>query len=237
MINFGEKYHIPVENFQSVLDNQKKEVEYLNQLTMEKKLLTEERAKERKVANQKFTAKKNRIAKLEGTEAYENALEQLNKEIQFSKDASLTVKRLDQEIKDKQKEITKQRNLVNQGKGITGKITNLFQRIRKDQNACIPQEAVNQCVDTQIQRMMYIFGKGNFWIEIQNHRVPEELKIMPVLVQYAKKYGLQTISANDAHMVNNSEDDFHAREIMRSAENGTWRPLDQYARELYIQNR
>ena len=57
---------------------------------------------------------------------------------------------------------------------------------------------------------------------------------MPVLVQYAKKYGLQTISANDAHMVNNSEDDFHAREIMRSAENGTWRPLDQYARELYI---
>ena len=234
LINFGEKYHIPVENFQSVLDNQKKEVEYLNQLTMEKKLLTEERAKERKVANQKFTAKKNRIAKLEGTEAYENALEQLNKEIQFSKDASLTVKRLDQEIKDKQKEITKQRNLVNQGKGITGKITNLFQRIRKDQNACIPQEAVNQCVDTQIQRMMYIFGKGNFWIEIQNHRVPEELKIMPVLVQYAKKYGLQTISANDAHMVNNSEDDFHAREIMRSAENGTWRPLDQYARELYI---
>ena len=234
LINFGEKYNIPVENFQSVVDNQKKEVEYLNQLTMEKKLLTEERAKERKVANQKFTAKKNRIAKLEGTEAYENALEQLNKEIQFSKDASLTVKRLDQEIKDKQKEITKQRNLVNQGKGITGKITNLFQRIRKDQNACIPQEAVNQCVDTQIQRMMYIFGKGNFWIEIQNHRVPEELKIMPVLVQYAKKYGLQTISANDAHMVNNSEDDFHAREIMRSAENGTWRPLDQYARELYI---
>lgn len=119
MINFGEKYHIPVENFQSVLDNQKKEVEYLNQLTMEKKLLTEERAKERKVANQKFTAKKNRIAKLEGTEAYKHALEQLNKEIQFSKDASLAVKRLDQEIKDKQKEITKQRNLVNQGKGIT----------------------------------------------------------------------------------------------------------------------
>ena len=55
-------------NFQSVLDNQEKEVEHLNQLTMEKKLLTEERAKERKVANQKFTAKKNRIAKLEGTE-------------------------------------------------------------------------------------------------------------------------------------------------------------------------
>lgn len=234
LINFGEKYHIPVENFQSVLDNQEKEVEHLNQLTMEKKLLTEERAKERKVANQKFTAKKNRIAKLEGTEAYKYALEQLNKEIQFSKDASLAVKRLDQEIKDKQKEITKQRNLVNQGKGITGKITNLFQRIRKDQNACISQEAVSQCVDTQIQRMMHIFGKDNFWIEIQNHRVPEELKIMPVLVQYAKKYGLQTISANDAHMVNNSEDDFHAREIMRSAENGTWRPLDQYARELYI---
>ena len=63
---------------------------------MEKKLLTEERAKERKVANQKFTAKKNRIAKLEGTEAYKYALEQLNKEIQFSKDASLAVKRLDQ---------------------------------------------------------------------------------------------------------------------------------------------
>ena len=78
MINFGEKYHIPVENFQSVLDNQEKEVEHLNQLTMEKKLLTEERAKERKVANQKFTAKKNRIAKLEGTEAYKYALEKFN---------------------------------------------------------------------------------------------------------------------------------------------------------------
>jgi len=35
LINFGEKYHIPVENFQSVLDNQEKEVEHLNQLTKE----------------------------------------------------------------------------------------------------------------------------------------------------------------------------------------------------------
>lgn len=234
MINFGEKYHIPLNNFQGIMNTQKEEEALLDQMLEEKKLLTQKKTAFKKIADQKFTAKKNRIARLEGTPSYETMLTQLNQEMEYAKNAALIVKKLTQEVKEKQKEISKQRNVVKQGKNLTGKITNLLQRVEKDKSTCIPEESIEKCMETQLQRLIYTFGKNNFWIEVQNHGIPEELKVMPILVQYAKKYGLQTISANDAHMVNNSEDDFHAREIMRSAENGTWRPLDKYARELYI---
>lgn len=234
LIQFSDKYHIPMDHFQEILKKQEREKQYLEDLIEERKRMTVERTETRKIANQKFTARKNRVERLRGTDAYESMLQQLENDMELSKQASVRVSKLDQEIKEKQKEITKQRNVVNQGKGMTNKITHLFEKIKEDGSACISDETVSKCVDTQIQRMIYIFGQNDFWIEIQNHRVPDEIKIMPVLVQYAKKYHLQTISANDAHMVNNSEDDFHAREIMKSAENRKWYPLDEYAKELYI---
>jgi len=47
----------------------------------------------------------------------------------------------------------------------------------------------------------------NFYIEIQNHGIEDELKVLPVLVQLAKEYGIKTVATNDSHYLNREDAD------------------------------
>lgn len=55
----------------------------------------------------------------------------------------------------------------------------------------------------------------NFYIEIQNHYIDEELYVMPLLVKLAKETNTPIIAANDAHMIDNSDDSIEARRVIR----------------------
>nr|WP_288298294.1 DNA polymerase III subunit alpha [uncultured Allisonella sp.] len=45
------------------------------------------------------------------------------------------------------------------------------------------------------------FGRDNYFIELQNHRLPEEARVRPVLADLAKEYGLGLVVTNDFHYV------------------------------------
>lgn len=45
------------------------------------------------------------------------------------------------------------------------------------------------------------FGRDNYFIELQNHRLPEEASVRPVLADLAKEYGLGLVATNDFHYV------------------------------------
>lgn len=45
------------------------------------------------------------------------------------------------------------------------------------------------------------FGRDNYFIELQNHRLPEEARVRPVLADLAKEYGLGLVATNDFHYV------------------------------------
>lgn len=55
------------------------------------------------------------------------------------------------------------------------------------------------------------FGKENYFIEIQNHHLPEEAAVRPVLADLAKEYGLGLVATNDFHYVR--KDDAKSQEI------------------------
>lgn len=57
-----------------------------------------------------------------------------------------------------------------------------------------------------------IFGKENFYIELQNHGIPEEVMVIPYLERIAKEIGADCIVANDAHYA--SPEDFEAHDVM-----------------------
>ncbi|NLT14378.1 MAG: PHP domain-containing protein, partial [Clostridiales bacterium] len=59
-----------------------------------------------------------------------------------------------------------------------------------------------------------IFGKGNFYIELQYHRVTEETMVMPILAQISKETGIPVVAANDAHYATNSREDVRARTLV-----------------------
>ena len=54
-----------------------------------------------------------------------------------------------------------------------------------------------------------IFGKGNYYLELQNHGLPEELKVNPVLAEIGKEYGIPLVCTNDIHYVEKSDANMH----------------------------
>ena len=54
-----------------------------------------------------------------------------------------------------------------------------------------------------------IFGKDNFFLEIQNHGLPEEKKANDALIRLAKEEGLGLVATNDAHYVRREDSEYH----------------------------
>ncbi len=54
-----------------------------------------------------------------------------------------------------------------------------------------------------------IFGKGNFFIEIQDHGIPAQRRIMADLLQISKDVGAPLLAANDSHYTYAAEADAH----------------------------
>src|SRR4051812_24250920 len=54
-------------------------------------------------------------------------------------------------------------------------------------------------------RFIEIFGKENYFVEIQDHGIPEQRKIIPGLLKLAEEFGLRVICTNDVHYVRNTD--------------------------------
>ena len=50
-------------------------------------------------------------------------------------------------------------------------------------------------------RFIDIFGRENYFVEIQDHGIPEQRKIIPGLLKLAEEFGLKVICSNDVHYV------------------------------------
>lgn len=46
-----------------------------------------------------------------------------------------------------------------------------------------------------------IFGRDNFYIELQNHFLPQELTVLPLLIQISRETGIPLVATNDCHYV------------------------------------
>jgi DNA polymerase-3 subunit alpha len=57
-----------------------------------------------------------------------------------------------------------------------------------------------------------IFGKGNFYLEIQDQGLPEEARIQSNLLKLEKELGIPLVATNDSHYL--CEDDSHAQDVM-----------------------
>lgn len=62
-----------------------------------------------------------------------------------------------------------------------------------------------------LMKLRDIMGEDNLFIEIHNHGLDEEKKVMPQLVELSKKHGIPMIGANDSHYI--SKDDYELHDI------------------------
>jgi DNA polymerase-3 subunit alpha len=63
-----------------------------------------------------------------------------------------------------------------------------------------------------------VFGKDNFYIELQEHSIPELVQVNKVLVPWAEKFGLQLVATNDVHYVR--EQDGTPHEVLLCVQTG-----------------
>ncbi|MBR5239613.1 MAG: DNA polymerase III subunit alpha [Clostridia bacterium] len=52
-----------------------------------------------------------------------------------------------------------------------------------------------------------IFAKGDYYIEIHNHNLPDEKKVMPKLLALSRELGIPAVCANDVHYILQSDHD------------------------------
>ena len=60
-----------------------------------------------------------------------------------------------------------------------------------------------------VREYIDIFGKDNFFLEIQNHQLPEERIMDRGLIELAHKYGIGLVATNDLHYVRREDSEFH----------------------------
>ncbi|MFI3290718.1 MAG: DNA polymerase III subunit alpha [Opitutales bacterium] len=63
-----------------------------------------------------------------------------------------------------------------------------------------------------------IFGKDNYYIEIQNHSLAPQLKIIPELIRLAKDFDLKVVATNDSHYV--EQKDWQAHDSLLCIQTG-----------------
>ena len=76
----------------------------------------------------------------------------------------------------------------------------------------VPQLLCANRRDEAIQNfktLMEIMGKGNLYVEVQNHYIDKELETYPVMVQLANEFNLPIVGTNDCHYLRKSDHGMH----------------------------
>ncbi len=66
--------------------------------------------------------------------------------------------------------------------------------------------------------MEAVFGKGNYYIELQNHNLPEERQILPMLLRLSRETGIPMVATNDCHYLRRA--DAYKQEILTCIQTG-----------------
>ncbi|RKZ35010.1 DNA polymerase III subunit alpha [bacterium] len=53
------------------------------------------------------------------------------------------------------------------------------------------------------------FGTEHFFIELQDHNLPEQKRVLPKLIKLAREMGIRMVATNDVHYIDAQDSDFH----------------------------
>ncbi len=98
----------------------------------------------------------------------------------------------------------------------------------------IPQKIMKDDLDAardSLDWFKQVFGKDNFYLELQNHGIPEQAAVNKLLVPWAKEFDLKLIATNDVHYIN-KEDSF-AHDCLVA--NGTQTTINDPKRMIYAE--
>ncbi len=112
----------------------------------------------------------------------------------------------------------------------------LFEKYHQDLiclSACLAGEIPSLILANKIdeaearaRRYREIFGEGNYYLELQDHGIPEQKTVNKALIEMSKRTGIPLVATNDIHYADS--DDFVAQDILLCI--GTNRKRDEAGR-------
>ena len=119
--------------------------------------------------------------------------------------------------------------------GVSGQNWQLIQDRIDALSANIINDAdIDQVLIEEAKRYAALFGKDNFYIELQYHGTPKEKKAMQRLELLSTELSIPVVLSNSTYMPTNGSDDLLAMTLVRSNNEGDWKELTKYDRECYI---
>ncbi len=105
----------------------------------------------------------------------------------------------------------------------------------------IPRKLVNgeyESAKATALKYREIFGEGNYYIEIQNHNIPEEMRILPLLYRLSAELGIPLVATNDAHYI--TKQDHEVQRVLIAIQTNTLlsepNPLSFPTNEFYMKS-
>ncbi|MFM9008278.1 MAG: PHP domain-containing protein, partial [Bacteroidota bacterium] len=80
--------------------------------------------------------------------------------------------------------------------------------------AIVPKTILKQgeaAAEQEFKWWLDLFGE-DYYVELQRHDIPEQIKVNEVLIGFARKYGVKMIASNDSHYVD--QEDANAHDIL-----------------------
>ena len=85
----------------------------------------------------------------------------------------------------------------------------------------IPQDILNDKLDKAKEDIIWhknLFGEGNYYLEVQNHGIPEQQKVNQALAVLSKECGVPLVATNDNHYV--YREDAQMQDVMLCIQTG-----------------
>ena len=197
---------------------------------------TTRRNEVKQIAETKFARREMMVEKLLKNEdpAYEAAAELLAEDKKRSEKAK-------EELETVKKELTalKRRRSINAAEFkdlqiAAEKEAQFGNQINALESRMMTKDEIYEAAKKEALKMQKIFGKNNFYIEIQNHGIDIEAHVYPILVKLARELNLPLVATNDVHIVDNTEEELLRRRILRALRFEKWEEDQAGDDQLYI---
>lgn len=185
------------------------------------------------LAKKPYKKKEKAVEKLRDDPCYSEMRKALDEEMEESRIAASELPERKSEREEVKKKWRKIRDENRKLEESHSKFLSLEEEIGKKKGEKKEESELYEIALNEAKKYRELFG-NNFYMELQNHRIPEEVYVMPLVAKIAKELSIPVIAANDAHMIGNSDDEVKARQIMRSLRYNKWESVDDSDRELYI---
>lgn len=200
--------------------------------------LIEEKTTVEKYAKMSFTKREKELAKLlaKKSEDYEQAKKMYDEDVLKSKDAIARLPILKKDIVATRKKVSgivKELKQLNESIESWLEIENTIVELKKEIKS---DEELYTLAIKMAKKYLSIFGE-NFYIEIQYHRIPEEVNCFLQSVKVAKELNIPLVATNDVHIIDNSQEERLRRQLIRSIRFDTFQEESVGDAELYFKSK